>query len=148
MVHKFILSRREFIKAASAAGCLLPLSGVSNLVWGESLASAGLKPNPLLVTVFLRGGADGLNLVSPVNDADFIDARPADLRVLDSGTRAGFLLEQSLDAKVGFYLHHEAPGLADLYQSKYLGVIHAVGCLLYTSPSPRDRTRSRMPSSA
>ena len=26
------------------------------------------------------------------------------------------------------------------------GLIHA--CLLYTSPSPRDRTRSRMPSSA
>ena len=25
---------------------------------------------------------------------------------------------------------------------------HARGCLLYTSPSPRDRTRSRMPSSA
>ena len=32
------------------------------------------------------------------------------------------------------------------------GDTHAVlkyaGCLLYTSPSPRDRTRSRMPSSA
>ena len=31
-------------------------------------------------------------------------------------------------------------------------VVHAAGriggCLLYTSPSPRDRTRSRMPSSA
>ena len=25
---------------------------------------------------------------------------------------------------------------------------HATACLLYTSPSPRDRTRSRMPSSA
>ena len=25
---------------------------------------------------------------------------------------------------------------------------HALICLLYTSPSPRDRTRSRMPSSA
>ena len=25
---------------------------------------------------------------------------------------------------------------------------HISGCLLYTSPSPRDRTRSRMPSSA
>ena len=25
---------------------------------------------------------------------------------------------------------------------------HAHSCLLYTSPSPRDRTRSRMPSSA
>ena len=32
------------------------------------------------------------------------------------------------------------------------GLIHelvtAYSCLLYTSPSPRDRTRSRMPSSA
>ena len=31
------------------------------------------------------------------------------------------------------------------------GVVTATsfsGCLLYTSPSPRDRTRSRMPSSA
>ena len=27
-------------------------------------------------------------------------------------------------------------------------VITSSGCLLYTSPSPRDRTRSRMPSSA
>ena len=27
-------------------------------------------------------------------------------------------------------------------------VIYTEGCLLYTSPSPRDRTRSRMPSSA
>ena len=28
------------------------------------------------------------------------------------------------------------------------GTIQDCGCLLYTSPSPRDRTRSRMPSSA
>ena len=27
-------------------------------------------------------------------------------------------------------------------------VVEAAFCLLYTSPSPRDRTRSRMPSSA
>ena len=29
-----------------------------------------------------------------------------------------------------------------------LGYIDATGCLLYTSPSPRDRQKSRMPSSA
>ena len=29
-----------------------------------------------------------------------------------------------------------------------LGIIMEEVCLLYTSPSPRDRTRSRMPSSA
>ena len=27
-------------------------------------------------------------------------------------------------------------------------LIHMYGCLLYTSPSPRDRQKSRMPSSA
>ena len=27
-------------------------------------------------------------------------------------------------------------------------IVDIPGCLLYTSPSPRDRTRSRMPSSA
>ena len=29
-----------------------------------------------------------------------------------------------------------------------LALSHAKGCLLYTSPSPRDKPRSRMPSSA
>ena len=33
-------------------------------------------------------------------------------------------------------------------QLKYLGPPEDYTCLLYTSPSPRDRTRSRMPSSA
>ena len=35
------------------------------------------------------------------------------------------------------------------FSSKSINVMHVhSGCLLYTSPSPRDRTRSRMPSSA
>ena len=33
-------------------------------------------------------------------------------------------------------------------QARYIGMIGSKICLLYTSPSPRDRTRSRMPSSA
>ena len=40
----------------------------------------------------------------------------------------------------------------DLTQSyqryEFHQVVHKLHCLLYTSPSPRDRTRSRMPSSA
>ena len=33
------------------------------------------------------------------------------------------------------------------YQVSHLPLLN-IDCLLYTSPSPRDRTRSRMPSSA
>ena len=35
-----------------------------------------------------------------------------------------------------------------LKSAKYLQLTSDSSCLLYTSPSPRDRTRSRMPSSA
>ena len=34
------------------------------------------------------------------------------------------------------------------YEVRVENDVRVVGCLLYTSPSPRDRTRSRMPSSA
>ena len=35
-----------------------------------------------------------------------------------------------------------------VYKNLHVSVPKANNCLLYTSPSPRDRTRSRMPSSA
>ena len=44
---------------------------------------------------------------------------------------------------LGFVLG-KIPGLNE--QNDYL--LQAIACLLYTSPSPRDRIRSRMPSSA
>ena len=56
-------------------------------------------------------------------------------------------------AAYGMYLAAlEAPttDFANYLQQKgaYLNQTRPTACLLYTSPSPRDRTRSRMPSSA
>ena len=42
---------------------------------------------------------------------------------------------------------HEMPGLMSI-RKKYGAGKPLKGCLLYTSPSPRDRQKSRMPSSA
>ena len=38
--------------------------------------------------------------------------------------------------------------LGDLNTMLQVFILPFIACLLYTSPSPRDRTRSRMPSSA
>ena len=38
--------------------------------------------------------------------------------------------------------------ISDMAQRLQAAKLLLDGCLLYTSPSPRDRTRSRMPSSA
>ena len=58
----------------------------------------------------------------------------------------GVLQLKDLAADVdGDLLRQVAAGHGDRHLDD---VAHLGGCLLYTSPSPRDRTRSRMPSSA
>ena len=44
--------------------------------------------------------------------------------------------------------HCRGTGVVKLINDEWKIVHYALTCLLYTSPSPRDRTRSRMPSSA
>ena len=54
-------------------------------------------------------------------------------------------------SNVGRSVHYLAVAATNLYENTRTSVqkyINAKDCLLYTSPSPRDRTRSRMPSSA
>ena len=74
------------------------------------------------------------------------------------------LLKDGIDEKKikkGAYFKATYDGSGDLIKIEYIpskrdkGIIDTVktrtlyySCLLYTSPSPRDRTRSRMPSSA
>ena len=65
-------------------------------------------------------------------------------------------LVKSLEANpAGSGAHESAAGVMSLMSSmdtmhveSALGVKEGESCLLYTSPSPRDRTRPRMPSSA
>ena len=59
-------------------------------------------------------------------------------------------LKSQLDAKQAQRTASGAPGTAESAKVEKGGAPAAAAttCLLYTSPSPRDRTRSRMPSSA
>ena len=57
-------------------------------------------------------------------------------------------------ARIQALLDHPQPNVEFLASTSLIGLDQALltrqthPCLLYTSPSPRDRTRSRMPSSA
>lgn len=83
-------------------------------------------PEKTLVVVFLRGGADGLNLISPTGDADYISARSERLRVLRNGDDAGFVMgDQAAD--VDFRFHPQAKGLSELFDAGEMAVIHAAG---------------------
>lgn len=82
--------------------------------------------DPILVVIFLRGGADGLALVSPTSDPDFIAARPEMLRVLRKGDSAGRAIRQDV-ADIDFRFHPAATAFADLYDAGDLSLIHAAG---------------------
>ena len=71
--------------------------------------------------------------------------------LLSAGERAEIILVDDGSVK------DETPAICDEYAAKYPTIVKAIhqengghgeGCLLYTSPSPRDSTSSRMPSSA
>ena len=82
--------------------------------------------DPILVVIFLRGGADSLSLVAPTADADYIAARPEYLRVLRKGEAAGHKLTDAL-ADVDFRLHPAAGELAQLFHAGDLSILHATG---------------------
>ena len=94
---------------------------------------------------------------------DVGDINKSDYQILAPGNSIDFTgLPANKDLPKGGIINEFDVGIGSGYQvpKKALftavvsagGTIHSVGiasgCLLYTSPSPRDRTRSRMPSSA
>ena len=65
-------------------------------------------------------------------------------------TSKGDIVTSSRNANVKTYEFSYTDGAGGSGQNKNLFTVNADGnaCLLYTSPSPRDRQKSRMPSSA
>lgn len=68
-----------------------------------------------LVTVFLRGGADGLNLVVPTFEKDYYRLRPT------------LALKKTLTLDGGFGLHPALEPLHGFYKDGRLAIVHAAG---------------------
>jgi uncharacterized protein (DUF1501 family) len=118
-----MIARRQFLRSGlAAAAALAAQPGIGRLAFAAEGGDHGL-----LVIVHLRGGCDGLNLISPATDADFIAARSSDLRVAVDGADAGHALAHGPDPQIDFRLHPAAAGLAELYDGGHLAFVHAVG---------------------
>ena len=119
----------------------------------------GLDDNPQNGSDDLRAKAERLKGVEDEHIAEFdadvdeTDDHERDGRITHA--RVAFISSPVIDSSTDM-LTQSAPENSELYdwyllvQSLLQNSIFEMkrGCLLYTSPSPRDRTRSRMPSSA
>jgi uncharacterized protein (DUF1501 family) len=113
------LTRRRFL--GGSLGVALAIYGGSRLglrAFEEGIAAAAsVPPTPILVSVFLEGGADGLSVLSPQGDPLYKKLRPQ--LAIAGGTA---LAEDSR-----LYWHPALGGLQQLYSEKKVTVLPAVG---------------------
>lgn len=111
-------SRRRALLSATGGAFITVAPGA------RDAASETLPVRDTIVVVFMRGGADGLQMVAPAGDRDYIANRP-NIRLPTSGSNAGLGIG-TLDG-VDFFLHYAAPELKKLYDQGSLAVVHAAG---------------------
>jgi len=128
------MQRRDFLNtlgavtaaSATGAGLVLPLG--RNAWAATGAASSDKAGRKKLVVVMLRGAVDGLNVVAPVGDANYLRLRPT-IGLALPGTEGG-----ALDLDGYFGLHPALASLQPLWRENKLAFVHASG-------SP-DATRS------
>ncbi|MDQ7024204.1 MAG: DUF1501 domain-containing protein [Anaerolineae bacterium] len=116
-------SRRSFLKSAGIVGAGLFLqdlypSWMPRLAFAQNGASGDV-----IVCVFLRGGADALNIVVPFGDDDYYRARPTlSLAPPDSSNNSAVL-----ELTDFFGLNPDMAAMHELLTSGQMTAIHAVG---------------------
>ena len=115
------ISRRVAL-SAGAGGLLLAAAPGVRLAWtGRSADQSRGGGRDILVFVFLRFGLDGLTLLAPSEDDNYLKARPTVAVTAETGLAIG-----ALDG-VPFYLHPAAVELKALFDEGKLAFIHAAG---------------------
>jgi uncharacterized protein (DUF1501 family) len=113
-------TRRSFLRSASLGS----LAGLTLPAWFPRLAFSA-TPSPqrdVLIAVFLRGAADGLNIVVPFGDGGYLPNRPT-LGIKEPSSAAG----TAVDLDGFFGLHPSLAPLKELYDDQALAAVHAAG---------------------
>jgi uncharacterized protein (DUF1501 family) len=121
------ISRRQFMIGCSAAIAAMAGSRIGGLVFDDpdfhgTAHAAG--SDDILVTVFLRGGCDGLSLVSPFDDPIYV-AQRGGLKV--NGALPLNVNNPAFGATSSFGLHPGAEPLKDLYDAGLMAIVHGCG---------------------
>ncbi len=113
------INRREFMMGCSAAIAAMSGAQLNNIAFAEEAKTE----QPLLLTVFLRGGWDALNVILPIDGDDrghYEAARPS-LKISAKGKDSALRLNDQ------FGLHPAMSPLLELFQAKHLALVTACG---------------------
>ena len=124
------ISRRYFLKTTGLS--LFGASFVPSFLRRTAFAAQQPGSKKILVAIFQRGAADGLNIVVPYGEKDYHAMRPTIAIPAPSGRSESGPTAIDLDGFFG--LHPSLSSLKPLFDDRQLAIIHAAG-------SP-DSTRS------
>jgi uncharacterized protein (DUF1501 family) len=91
------------------------------------------QSDEVLVVIFLRGGADGLNVVVPYGEDEYYKLRPS-LSIASPKDGSASAKDKALDLNGFFGIHPSMASLLPLYRDSDLSFVHAIGSF--------DQTRS------
>ncbi len=123
-----MMHRRVFLRDGSLA--VVGFSMVPGFLQRTLLAAQPRARRKVLVVIFQRGGADGLNTVVPFGEKAYYDHRPG-IAIAEPGKGD----DAALDLDGFFGLHPALRPLEPIYKNGHLGIINAVG-----SPDTGDRS--------
>lgn len=112
------MNRRDLIKISAGAAALGALG--PRLAFADT---ASIGNRDVLISIFLRGGIDGLTAVPPLGDARYAALRP-NLALRPPGSASG---TAAIDLNGFFGLHPAAAPLKSLYSAGRLAVVCATG---------------------
>lgn len=119
--QRFMLSRRKLLGGMLGAGIVTMMGSSPASAALRALATPGANDDRVLINIFLRGGADGLNIVVPYGDADYYRHRQSIAQQ-----------RSNLSDLDGFFgLNKAFEPLHALYREGEAAFIHAAG-----SPTP------------
>ena len=124
-----MINRRVFLRNSALA---MVGAGTAPLWLQRALYAAGQRPTrkKILVAIFQRGAADGLNVVVPHGEKAYYALRPT-IAVPRPSSLADKRGESAIDLDGFFGLHPSLAPLKPLFDQQHLAIVDAVG-----SPDP------------
>ncbi|MBK9410996.1 MAG: hypothetical protein IPN47_23735 [Gemmatimonadetes bacterium] len=137
------LSRRGFVTAGLNVMALALPSGMPGWLPEVRWAQSANSSRDVIVSIFMRGGADGLSLVAPFGDAAYYSGRPtiAIPRPDAASQQRGIALDNF------FMLPQGMAGLRPAYLANQLLIVHATGQSATNSRSHFEAEHTSRPGS-
>lgn len=115
------ITRRYFLQTTGVLAAYCGVAPLQALGAAADASTAPVASGKTLVSIFLRGGIDGLNLIVPYADPGYAKLR-TNLRINNPGQDEG-----CLDLDGAFGLHPRAKALMDAFDAGHAVAAHAVG---------------------